>query len=164
MLLPQVYVIIKQKKMRGLLAAITMFKQATEATAAPVAAGEVNTTKVICHDPWVSFVLTCLTVIGMAAYMYKHGRDLALIYGHRFTNLCDVFVLACTKTHFVKIKVGMLAASPNLFKMNKNLEVTQVTLQKGYIWDYMHIKWEDVVITHAGSAVSVRQHMYIPCN
>ena len=36
MLLPKVYMIIKQKKLRGLVAAIALFKQATEATAAPV--------------------------------------------------------------------------------------------------------------------------------
>ena len=92
MLLPQVYVLLKQKKLRGLVAAITMFKQVNDTSAAPTVMSGVQTTKLICHDPWVSFVLTCLTVIGMAAYMYKHGRHLALIYGHRFTNLCEVHV------------------------------------------------------------------------
>ena len=37
-----------------------------------------------------------------------------------------------------------------------------MTLQTGYIWDYIHIKWENVTISHAGSAVKVRQHMCIP--
>ena len=162
MLLPQVYVILKQKKLRGLLAAITMFKQVNDASAAPTAVSGVQTTKLICHDPWVSFVLTCLTVIGMAAYMYKHGRHLALIYGHRFTNLCKVYVLACTKTHFVKIKVAMLAASPSLFKINKTLEFNQITFQRGYIWDYLHIKWQNIKITCAGSVVTLKQHMCVP--
>ena len=137
MLLPQVYMFIKQNKLRGLLTAITMFKQVNEASAAPTVQSGLHTAKVICHDPWVNFVLTLLTIIGMLAYMYKHGRHLALIYGHKFTNLSEVYVLACTKTHFVKVKVAMLGASPNLFKMNKTLEVTQVTLQRGYIWDYI---------------------------
>ena len=162
MLLPQVYMIIKHKKLRGLIAAITMFKQVNDASAAPTAVSGVHTTKFICHDPWVSFVLTLLTILDMLAYMYKHGRHLALIYGHRFTNLCEVYVLACTKTHFVKIKVAILGASPTLLKINKSLEVTQVTLQRGYIWDYIHIKWEDVKVSHAGSAVKVRQHMCVP--
>ena len=162
MLLPQVYVLLKQKKLRGLVAAITMFKQVNDTSAAPTVMSGVQTTKLICHDPWVSFVLTCLTVIGMAAYMYKHGRHLALIYGHRFTNLCEVHVLACTKTHFVKIKVATVAGSPNLFKINKTLEVDQVTFQRGYIWDYLHIKWGNVKITHAGTVVILKQHMCVP--
>ena len=36
MLLPQVYMILKQKKLKGLVAAIALFKQASETTAVPV--------------------------------------------------------------------------------------------------------------------------------
>ena len=44
MLLPQVYMLFKQNKLRGLVAAITMFKQATKASATPT---DMPTTKVI---------------------------------------------------------------------------------------------------------------------
>ena len=79
MLLPQVYMLLKQKKLRGLVGAITMFKQATRASATPTG---LPPTRVICHDPWISLVLTCLTIAGILAYIYKHGRQLSLIYGH----------------------------------------------------------------------------------
>ena len=78
MLLPQIYMLIKQNKLRGLLAAVTMFKQATKASAAPT---NMPPTKVICHDQWVSFGLTLLTILGIIAYVVKHGRYLSLIYG-----------------------------------------------------------------------------------
>ena len=71
MLLPQVYMLLKQKKLRGLVGAITMFKQATRASATPTG---LPPNRVICHDPWVSLVLTCLTIAGILAYIYKHGR------------------------------------------------------------------------------------------
>ena len=90
MLLPQVYMLLKQKKLRGLVGAITMFKQATRVSATHTG---LKPTRVICHDPWVSLVLTCLTIAGILAYIYKHGRQLSLIYGHRFTNICKVYVL-----------------------------------------------------------------------
>ena len=162
MLLPQLYMLIKQKKLRGLVAAIALFKQATEATAGPVQPDTQHTTKVICHDPWVSFMLTFLTVLGMVFYMYKHGRQLTLIYGHKFTNLCEIHVLACTKTHFVKIKVATLGGNPSIFKMKKGLAIDKVTLQKGYIWDTLHIDWEDTGLTHGGQLVSVKEHICVP--
>ena len=56
MLLPQVYMIFKQKKLKGLVAAFALFKQASETEAVPVQHNTVQTTKIICHDPWVSFV------------------------------------------------------------------------------------------------------------
>ena len=107
-------------------------------------------------------MLTFLTVLGMVAYMYKHGKELSIIYGHKFTNLCEVYVLACTKTHFVRIKVATLGGSPSLFKIKKGLEIDRVTLQKGYIWDILHMDWEGVKLTHGGQDVCVREHVSVP--
>ena len=159
MLLPQVYMFFKQKKLRGLVGAITMFKQATRASATSTG---LPPTKVICHDPWVSFVLICLTVAGILAYIYKHGRQLSLIYGHRFTNICKVYVLISNHTRYVKLKVAELCGNPNLFSCNKILEVDKITMQKGFIWDHIHIAWEEVTIRHAQSEIQVRQHMSVP--
>ena len=107
---------IQAEKLKGLVAAIALFKQASKTTAVSVQHNTVQTTKVICHDSWVSFVLTLLTILGIVCYMYKHGRQLTLLYGHKFSNICKVHVLACSRTHFVKIKVASLGGSPNLFK------------------------------------------------
>ena len=74
MLLPQVYMILKQKKLKGLVAAIAFFKQASETTAVPVQHNTVQTTKVVCHDPWVSFVLTLLTILCIVCYMYRQSK------------------------------------------------------------------------------------------
>ena len=35
-------------------------------------------------------------------------------------------------------------------------------MQKGYIWDHIHISWEEVIISHAQSEIQVRQHMSVP--
>ena len=43
MLLPQVYMILKQKKLKGFVAAIALFKQASETTAVPVQHNTVQT-------------------------------------------------------------------------------------------------------------------------
>ena len=55
-------------------------------------------------------------------------------------------MLICSKTHLVKIKVAAVCSNPNNFTQNKSVSVEQVTLQKGYIWDYIHINWGDVKI------------------
>ena len=161
MLLPQVYMILKQKKLKGLVAAIALFKQASETTAVPVQHNTVQTTKVVCHDPWVSFVLTLLTILNIVCYMYKHGRQLTLLYGHKFSNICKVYVLVCSRTHFVKIKVASLGGSPSLFKVNKNLAIDKIALQRGYIWDTLHIDWEGIVLTHGCQIVNVCEHVSV---
>ena len=76
--------------------------------------------------------------------------------------MCQVHILACTKTHFVKIKVAELGAIPSLFTMNKHVPIDKVTLQTGYIWDTLHINWDGIVITHSGTVVKVREHISVP--
>ena len=46
--------------------------------------------------------------------------------------------------------------------MKKGLEIDKVTLQKGYIWDILHIDWECVKLTHGGQDVFVREHVSVP--
>ena len=159
MLLPQVYMLLKQRKLRGLVAAITMFKQATKASATPTS---LPSTEVICQDPWVSFVLTCITILGIVAYVIKHGRHLSLIYGHKFTNICKIYVLVSSQTHYVKLKIAEICGNPNLLTFNKELEIDKVTMQKGCMWDNIHILWEDVIIRHASVSIQVREHMCVP--
>ena len=159
MLLPQVYMLLKQKKLRGLVAAITLFKQATKASATPTS---LPSTKVICHDPWVSFILTCLTLLGIIAYIVKHGRHMTLIYGKRFTNICKIYILVSSQTHYVKLKIAEMCGNPNLFNCNKLLDLEKVTMQRGCMWDHIHIIWEDVVIRHAAVNIHVREHMSVP--
>ena len=163
MLLPQVYMILKQKKLRGLVAAMALFnRHMRPQVVRTVQQDTVQTVKVIHHDPWVSFILTLSTVLGMVGYMYKHYRQLAIIYGHKVSNLCEVNVLACTKTHFVKIKVATLGGSPSLFKINKSLAIDKVTMQRGYIWNTIHKDWESIVLTHGGQTINVREHVSVP--
>ena len=159
MLLPQAYMLLKQKKLRGLVAAITLFKQATKVSATQTG---LPPTKVICQEPWVSFVLTCITILGIVAYVIKHGRTLSLIYGHKFTNICKIYLLVSSHTHYVKLKIAEICGNPNLLSCNKLLEVDKVTMQRGCMWDHIHIHWEDVNIRHASVSIQVREHMSVP--
>ena len=159
MLLPQAYMLLKQKKLGGLVATVTLFKQATRASATPTS---LPSTKVICQEPWVSFVLTCITILGIVAYVIKHGRNLSLIYGHKFTNICKIYILVSSQTHYVKLKIAEICGNPNLFSCNKLLDIDKVTMQKGCMWDNIHIHWEDVNIRHASVSIQVREQMCLP--
>ena len=55
-----------------------------------------------------------------------------------------------------------LCGNPNLFTCNKTLAIDKITMQKGCIWDHIHITWEEVIIRHAQSEIQVRQHMSVP--
>ena len=42
------------------------------------------------------------------------------------------------------------------------MKIDKVSLQKGYIWDILHIDWEGINLTHGSQKVDVREHVSIP--
>ena len=43
-----------------------------------------SVTKLVCHDPWISFVLAVITVLGLIVYLYQNCKHLTLVKGNRF--------------------------------------------------------------------------------
>ena len=77
-------------------------------------------------------------------------------------NIVRFMFLISNHTHYVKLKVAEMCGNPNLFTCNRTLEMNNVTMQKGYISDHIHITWEEVIIRHAQCEIQVRQHMSVP--
>ena len=121
---PYIVFACKQRKMKSLLSAMAMHNlKAIEAasvktaqeTAKPLTMLEVpanDTTKLICQDPWVSFVLTAVTIIGLVMYLYKHCKNYTLIKGHRFACICHIHLVISGTTRYVPIKIGQYIGSP----------------------------------------------------
>ena len=72
LLIPIIRVIIKQKKLKTLVAAMALYRAPT-AMAATIRA--TNKPTMVCHDPWVSFLLTAITAIGLIVYFWKFLRQ-----------------------------------------------------------------------------------------
>ena len=71
MLIPQVYLACKHKKLHTLVAAMTLQRlPGTEAMSA-LEIPNTKEAKLICQDPWVSMAITIVTMIGIVVYLYK---------------------------------------------------------------------------------------------
>ena len=40
-----------------------------------------NMTKLVCHDPWVSFIVTVITIVGVVVYVYRSCRHMSFLKG-----------------------------------------------------------------------------------
>ena len=41
-------------------------------------------TKLVCHDPWLSFIVTVITIVGVVVYVYRSCRHMTFLKGHKF--------------------------------------------------------------------------------
>ena len=125
MLVPQIIYAIKQRKITGLIAAISMYRP-NAAEAAPINITQAQTltvmdipknpgAKLICQDPWVSVLMTVITVIGVVVYLYRFYHHKTLTRGYKFASICELYVILCNSTRYVPLKIGKCVGSPFLF-------------------------------------------------
>ena len=103
--LPYVWYAIKHRKLSALVGAMAMYKASpAEAMSVGITQGQPekltaldipsnSVTKLVCHDPWISFVLAVITVLGLVVYLYQNCKHLTLVKGHRFASICHVHLV-----------------------------------------------------------------------
>ena len=141
LILPYVLYAIKHRKLQTLVAALTMYRAGgAEAVpvpnfTAPPTAIDIPThpaSKLICHDPWVSFLMASITVIGIVVYLYRSCKHFTLVKGHKFASICHIYTIIGNETRYVPIKIGQHVGSPYLFKFNT------VISKERLLWDHLH--------------------------
>ena len=112
-------------------------------------------TKLLCHDPWVSFIITLITIIGVVVYVYRSCRHMSFLKGHKFASICHVHIIFCNNTRYVPLKIGHYIASPFLFQYNELPLVENITLHKHCLWDEERIHYKD-------RSILLREHLSVP--
>ena len=121
-----------------------------------------DATKLVCHDPWVSFVVTLITIVGVVIYVYRSCRHMTILRGHKFASICHVHIIFCNNTRYVPLKIGQYIGSPFLFQYNEFPQVEHIILQRNLLWDLLHIEWDEERIHYQDRNIPLREHLNVP--
>ena len=119
-------------------------------------------TKLVCHDPWVSFIVTLITIIGVVIYVYRSCRNMSFLKGHKFASICHVHIIFCNNTRYVPLKIGHYIGSPFLFQYNELPLVENITLYKHCLWDILLVEWDEERIHYKDRSIPFREHLNVP--
>ena len=123
-LIPCIVFALKQRKMKTLVSAMALHQaKPIEAVAASISVPAEQTealittsvpsllekltgmdiptnhmTKLVCQDPWVSFIVTVITIVGVVVYVYRSCRHMTFLKGHKFASICHVHIIFCKTT------------------------------------------------------------------
>ena len=185
LILPYVFYAVKHRKLKTLVTAMTMYRAGTLKTlvtamtmyragtgeaaplpnlTAPLTAIDIPThpaSKLICHDPWVSFLMATITIIGLILYFYRSCKHFTLVRGYKFASICHIYIIVGNETRYVTIKIGQYVESPYLFKYNEIISRERLSLQKQILWDHLHLDWTEEQIKYKGKKIPLRQHVTI---
>ena len=171
LIIPYVHHAIKHRRAAALLSAMTLYR-AGKGKAAPIPSTFQPLTavdipihpsaKLICHDPWVSFLMATITVLGIILYLYKQCKDMTLIKGHKFAGICKLYLIVGNSTRYVPLLIGQGVGSPFLFKYNQIIPISNMSLEKQLIWDHVHLNWDSQRIKHKNEDIPLKQHISVP--
>ena len=187
-LIPCILFALKQRKMKTLVSAMALHKakpieavaasisvpaEQTEAlitTSVPSLLGKLtgmdiptnHMTKLVCHDPWVSFIVTVITIVGVVVYVYRSCRHMTLLKGHKFASICHIHIIFCNNTRYVPLKIGHYIGSPFLFQYNELPLVENIALHKHCLWDIIHVEWDEERIHYKDRSIPLREHLNVP--
>ena len=118
MLTPQVYLAFKHKKLHTLVTAMTLQRlPITEA----VPAFEIPSNKeakLICQNLWVSIAVTTITLLGIAAYLYRTCSKVTFFKGYLYDNVCTVYLFISHDCYHVPLKLRELNGILHTFTLN----------------------------------------------
>ena len=170
--IPLGILLVKHQKMKLLVGTLALWRQSTQgvAHALPVGAEALSAfdaptsdeAKLVCQDPWVSLLVTIITIVGILVYIYKNCRRLELLRGFKYHNHCDLYLFLCHDCYYVPLKVRQTDGHLHMFTMTSPLCPNSVTLQKHLAWDVLHIEWHNVRILQGEQTVALPRSLTVP--
>ena len=159
---PQVYLACKHKKLKTLVAALTLQRiPSIQALSAFEIPGN-KEAKFICQDPWVSITITIITVVTIIVYLYKACRKMTFFRGYLLDSACTVYMFLSHDCHHVPIKLRGASGPFHTFALTGQLRAHNVELIKHTLWDTLNIKWINTTLNANGKRIDLPESINIP--
>ena len=71
MVVPQIYLSLKHKKLRTLVTAMTLQRLPVSEAMSAFEIPNTKEAKLVCQDPWVSIAVTTMTIMGVVVDRYR---------------------------------------------------------------------------------------------
>ena len=98
--IPIIRLLIKHKKLKTLVTSIALYKM-PHVDVQPITDNKNG----VCQDPWVSFLVTLITIIAIIAYIWHHCRRFTLCKGYRYEGTCKTYICLSHTSYFIPIKI-----------------------------------------------------------
>ena len=162
LLAPQVYLACKHKKLKTLVAALTLQRIPSIQAISVFEIPGNKEAKFICQDPWVSITITIITVVTIIVYLYKACRNMTFFRGYLLDNTCTVYIFLSHDCHHVPIKLRGASGPFHTFALNGQLRAHNVELIKHTLWDTLNIKWINTTLNSSGKRIDLPESINIP--
>ena len=162
MMIPQVYLACKHKKLHQLVAAMTLQRLPGSEAMSAFEIPNNKEAKLICQDPWVSIAITIITIIGVVIYLYRTCNKMTFFKGYLYDNVCTVCLFISHDCYHVPLKLKELNGSLHTFTLHGQPKAHNMTLIRHSLWDTLHIKWTGSTLKMNDKRIDLPENINVP--
>ena len=162
MMIPQVYLACKHKKLHTLVAAMTLQRLPGSEAMSAFEIPNSKEAKLICQDPWVSMAITIVTILGVVVYLYRTCSKMTFFKGYLYDNVCTVYLFISHDCYHVPLKLRELNGILHTFTLHGQPKAHNMTLIKHSLWDTMHIKWTGSTLNMNDKRIDLPENVNVP--
>ena len=161
-IIPQVYLACKHKKLHQLIAAMTLQRLPGSEAMSAFEIPNSKEAKLICQDPWVSIAITVVTIVGVVIYLYRTCSKMTFFKGYLYDNVCTVYLFISHDCYHVPLKLRELNGSLHTFTLHGQPKAHNMTLLKHSLWDTLHIKWTGSTLNMNDKRIDLPENINVP--
>ena len=162
MLIPQVYLACKHKKLHTLVAAMTLQRLPGTEVMSAFEIPNSKEAKLICQDPWVSMAIAIVTILGVIVYLYRTCSKMTFFKGYLYDNVCTIYLFISHDCYYVSLKLRELNGILHAFTLHGQPKAHNMTLIKHSLWDTMHIKWTGSTLNMNDKRIDLPENVNVP--
>ena len=117
---------------------------------------------VLCYDPIISGLLTCLSTLSVAIIIWQQWKNRNLCRGYVYGNVLDVKLVIGETTSYIPLNLRRIAGQRHKIRINALPHPTQVKLVRNCVWDTLTIDWQDVELTNDGDPIDLPSTLVVP--
>ena len=161
-MLSQVYLACKHKKLHQLIAAMTLQRLPGSEAMSAFEIPNSKEAKLICQDPWVSIAITVVTIVGVVIYLYRTCSKMTFFKGYLYDNVCTVYLFISHDCYHVPLKLRELNGSLHTFTLHGQPKAQNMTLLRHSLWDTLHIKWTGSTLNMNDKRIDLPENINVP--
>ena len=152
----------KHKKLHNLVTAMTLQRLPITEAMSAFEIPQKKEAKLICQDPWVSIAATLITILGVAAYLYRACSKMTIFKGYLYDNTCTIYLFLSHECYHVPVKLRELSSLLHTFALSGQLKAKNLQLLKHALWDTLYIKWLSTTLNMNGRRIDLPENVNIP--
>ena len=102
------------------------------------------TMTVVCSNPYLTILVTMVTVIVMGMWICTHCQNLTWLRGYKYSRACTLYIFLYNSHFYVPLKIKHLTGHMHMYCIENPIVPEKLSFHHHCLWDSYVVNWGDM--------------------